>query len=304
MSQTKINGIGGRKAATTENLPAVKTDSFALTGVGDSTLNLPAEFAGEVDPTDFEGYETPRESLPIASIRQKELKDEKTGRTKQPAGGFKIYDPVAKAGEIEIADVDGDGGLLLTILADQTSRSMWQQGNFERPDCRSNDGITGVGTPSGNCAVCKYAQWNGTERPLCTQMSNLLVFDHALQTCYVLRLGRSGIRPYNTFKSLLKRQAKGVPVHALLVRVTTRYESEPAPYYTPTFQIEGQIGVELFRTLKALRQENTVRLSKTAEVDTADDEAHNAASRPVGNDPGGELPVGVTPVRDDEGLPF
>lgn len=304
MSQTKINGIGGRKAATTENLPAVKTESFALSGVGDSTLNLPAEFEGEIDKSDFEGYETARETLPIASIRQKELKDEKTGRTKQPAGGFKIYDPVAKAGEIEIADVDGDRGLSLTILADQTSRSMWEAGNFDRPNCRSNDGITGVGNPGGSCAVCSLAQWNGTERPLCTQMSNLLVFDHALQTCYVLRLGRSGIRPYNTFKSLLKRQAKLTPVHALKIRVTTRYESEPAPYYTPCFQIEGQVSLEMFRTLKGIRQENAVRLIKTAEVDAPDDEPHNGHARPAGNDPGGELPPGAARVVDDERLPF
>jgi len=304
MSQTKINGIGGRKAATTENLPAVKTDSFALTGVGDTTLNLPAEFAGEVDKTDFEGYETSRDILPIVSIRQKEVKDEKTGKVLIPAGNFRIHDSISKTNGVAIPDVDGESGLLVTVLARQTSRTFWAEGNFDQPNCKSIDGITGVGEPGGRCDVCNLAQWRGKSRPECGQSYNLLVYDHALQSCYVFRVGRSGLLIWDGLQSALTKRKSPVPIHSIKVRVTTQFNRLPAPFYTPVFHVEEGPDVDLFRSMKSLRVEHSTKLVRTVEVDTPDDEAHNAASRPVGNDPGGELPPGTKRVVSDEGLPF
>ena len=93
------------------------------------------------------------------------------------------------------------------------------------------------------------------------------------------------------------------PLHAFRIVVTTKYEKDPAPHYTPVFQIEGQPDIELFRELKQIRREYNDAMQRTVRVDT-DDEEHPVNDTPTSD----ELPPGAEPVeranKDGDELPF
>lgn len=297
--ETVIPGIGHKvKPGDDANLPALRSETFDLTVNGG--IQLDPALAAAIDNNDYTGFETPRESLPICSIRQKPLIDKSSGKTIENGGGFKVYDAVSKGADLHIADVDGEKGLLITVMLDQSTRTYWASMNDPKPACKSFDGLNGTGKPGGSCALCPLSQFHDDKRPECSSEMNLLVWDHHMGSSYVLRLGRSAIKPYNLFKTMVKRSGNGntIPLHALMVRVTTKYESDPAPHYTPTFEIEGQAPVDLFLKLKAMRQEMKSIMQATSRIDTHDDE-HPAATPTEYS----ELPEGVDPINN-EPTPF
>ena len=76
--------------------------------------------------------------------------------------------------------------------------------------------------------------------------------------------------------------------------------AEPAPHYVPHFTLLDVVGVDVFTNMKKFRHELTHNFTATVDVETSEDE-HQETARPETNDPGGELPPGVTPV--DQGEP-
>ena len=254
------------KREATNNLPAVQGGSFDL-AVGGMEFN--PELLAEVKAEDFGGYEPSRSSLPIVSIRQKEVKDER-GKTVTEAGGFRIYDPVTAPTGIAFSDQQK---LTLTFLIEHPTRTYWAEGNLGNPDCRAADGKSGVGKPGGDCTKCPMSQWNGSDRPACTFNAHVLSHDHASGMCYVVRFGRSGLKPWNNFKELVKRMAKGqIPVHALIIEMTTQFMTDPAPHYIPVLTPIGQVDLNQFRLFKKFRQEFVDVLKRTSVVDVADDD--------------------------------
>lgn len=291
-----------------ENLPAVVTTGFQLAATNQPSLTLSPEVLAMLDESDRQGYEETRDTLPIASIRQKPLVDDR-GKTTLDAGGFKMYDKVSKANSIQIADVAGDTGLTVTILLDKTSRSRWLKDDFTKPLCRSNDGVTGEGDPGGRCATCPMSKWTDGKRPECGENRDLLVWDWSINAFYMLRLGRSGLTPYNLFRALLDRGQGCVP-HAFKVRVVTVYKTEPLPHYVPVFEILAeQVPIDMFKQFKEMRRTMVDVFKKTSEVATADEEHLNGNGHSgfQTSDSGGDVPPGVTPVKesdDEEDLPF
>lgn len=288
-----------------KNLPAVTGgQTFNLIATSGAVPMNP-DLLKHVEKADFKGYTAARETLPIVSIRGKELKNEK-GKIVCEAGNFKIYDSVtADDGDMQIPDISGP--LMYSILADQPNRVYWPEGDFGKPHCKSLDGFVGVGAGSGDCATCPLGQFKAKgERPDCTSQISVLVYDHALQGCVVFRVGRGGLKSYTNFMAMLERTGRvdkhtAYPAYSFLVEVTSFYESEAeVPYFRPAFKVLGQIDTDLFMRLKNMRQEMNETLYRTVEVDTPDEE-HPAHDIPTG-DPGGEVPPTSKP--DDEDLPF
>lgn len=247
---------------------AIPTQSFNLSIGGDAFAVSP-ELMAEVGAEDFAGYDASRAALPIVSIRQKDLKDTK-GAMVAPAGGYRIYDPVTAASGITIPD---QTELTVTFLTEQGSRTLWKQGNMGDPDCKAPDGIFGIGDPGGECAKCPMSQWIDNKRPQCNSDANVLTYDHGSGVCYVVRFGRSGLKPWNFFKELVKRLASGqMPIHGMVVKMTTQYNAEPAPHYIPVITIVGQVGIEKFRLFKQFRVEWLDVLKRTASVEVAEHE--------------------------------
>lgn len=74
-------------------------------------------------------------------------------------------------GDSTIWQLDGElvpywDGVIVYHTGAGAPRSYWSQaykGGHTPPDCRSQDGVTGVGNPGGDCKSCPHAQW-GTKR--------------------------------------------------------------------------------------------------------------------------------------------
>lgn len=241
----------------------------------DELVSLPAELQAELDDSDKEGYEEAREALPIVSIRQKDKKDE-GGRTEVGAGGFKCYDAVFQ----NLNDVSGEKGLTVSVIMDQPSCIYWKEGQMDHPACRSRDGVTGQGDPGGNCATCPLAQWkqNG-DRPECATVMNLLCHDHESSIFYVLSIKRSGLKPYNNLKVLLKRS--GTPLHFTTITVKTDYRTEPAPHYVPVFLVTGTLDVTMTRKMKEFRQKLSAAFGKTIETAQPEDDENGNGHTPT-----------------------
>jgi hypothetical protein len=298
---------------TEEKALITQAASFDLTTPGDG-IEIDPEIAAEITDEDTKGYETPTDTLPIVSIRQKDLLDKNSGKVMAPAGGFKMYDSITDSDGGNILDVNAEVGLHLTVLSDQTSRVLWGKfGESDKPLCKAIDGQNGMGSPAGQCRYCPMSQWINGDRPQCTEQRNLLVYDHGMKGCYVLRLGRSALRPYNNFKTLLKRKSTDghtIPLHAVTMKLTAEYEAEPAPHYVPRFVVVDTLGIEIFKQMKSHRAELTHNFSSTVQIDTSDDEhlqtdnekvsAHEQHGGPVG-EPKGSGPVST---GTDEDLPF
>jgi hypothetical protein len=249
-----------------KNEVALVGESFALQA-GGSTLN--PELTEEINKDDMKGYESSQETLPIVSIQQKPAVDEQ-GRQIHEAGGFKIYDQISASNNQRIANIDGEKGLLITIMADQKSKVYWEKVGDEKPKCKSLDNITGLGDPGGPCDLCEFSQFT-TERPKCSQQINLLSWDHNLKTPYVLRLGRSALTPYKLFKGTIKREYKDqAPLFAFIVAITTQFQPKPEPHYIPIFSVVGQTPLDLFRKLRDIRSESVTRFDKTIDVEPDD----------------------------------
>lgn len=249
----------------------VANNTFAVVETANSLPRIDPELQKEISDADREGFETGTGFIPIVSIRQKDLKNEK-GRVIFPAGGFKMYDAISAGIGQQIADVDGQAGLTVTFLLDKTARVLFQAIGDEKPVCRSNDGKVGVGNPGGNCLECPLSQFVGGLAPKCKQLINALVYDHALKNCYIIRFVRSGLRPYGNFKESLRRA--GFPIHAAVVKLSTEYQSDKGEYYIPKFEIIDNLGgdkISIFREMKALRESLKDVFGKTVEMAVEDD---------------------------------
>ena len=267
---------------------------------------LPADIAATIDDADLEGYEEVGDALPYVTIRQKEESDDK-GKLLYRPGGFRFRDRLTN--DI-IHDADGDKGLIVSILADKKSRVWFEKLNDAQPKCKSFDGDLGQGDPGGDCVRCPLNQWIRGERPTCAEQINLLCMDHTLMIAYVLNLGRSGLRPYNDFKALLKRRKTKVgndyyrvPIHYYCFRITTQFVKDPSPHYVPVFTIVNDLDKPAIEMMKEYRAKMDRRFIRTVEtVQASDDDDPNRPIdtdfRDVGNN--SEVPPGVTRVETDD----
>lgn len=83
-------------------------------------------------------------------------------QVKVPAGGGMTWAVPHPDGEQDFRELTG------VILFAQNTRAYYSSGVGEGPagppDCASDDGITGVGTPGGTCATCPLAQFGSAVR--------------------------------------------------------------------------------------------------------------------------------------------
>lgn len=291
------------------SVPALATGykSFIIPVNNDALAQLPEEVVAEIPDDDNEFYESPRGGLPFVAIRQKDFKDEK-GNLVYPAGGFK-YQNV----DMEVPDADGVTGLAVSIIADQASRVYWRNLTDDRPSCKSIDGKVGAGDPGGKCEVCPLAQWGADGKaPECSAQMNLFCFDHSIGGTYVVSLGRSALKPYNTYKNILKRNkvrsARGlvsVPMAFVKTLISTEYRQEPAGHYVPAFRILESLNLEMVRMVKNIRDEYAEVFRKVAAELDIKHETENGATPPIDttfDDAFDDLPSRSN--KDDDELPY
>lgn len=106
-------------------------------------------------------------------------------RIKIPSGGGQFWEIPALEGTQSEKEFNA------IIVAWKKSRSYWEDkysGGGEKPDCRSTDGVYGIGHPGGECAKCHLAKWEDDNPPACVDQRVLFLLfeDSTLPVLFVL----------------------------------------------------------------------------------------------------------------------
>jgi hypothetical protein len=281
----------------------IKAGTFSI---AESAMIDPAdaELLEELDDEDRAELQRKPKTLPIISFRGKDKKNE-DGDVIFKEGDYKWYHRLIK----DIPDVNGAKGLLITfiLVAPQKSRVYFRE---NLPVCRSRDGITGVGSPGGECRKCPLSKWqNIEERNVipCDEHTHVLTYDWTAQDFYITQWKRTAAYRFNDFLEL--REIEGKPFYWVKVHATQEYNKDAAfPYWQPKFDVVDVLPKEEREKVKEMRRQHRETFMQDVEAEdvekaSRDENGHGTGGQSESN----ELPPDVTPVnpKAQEGdLPF
>jgi hypothetical protein len=186
-----------------------------------------AGFAGMKDTHDVQQLGTPM-------LRWKLM-----GTSAGKREGGKFYNSLEEdVAYSEVPAVFIDGKNSRSYYAGSYDPKAMKSGPAAQPDCKSNDGIVGIGTPGGNCEKCPLSRWgkDGTP-PACALSYDRLMFDFHTNQLGIMSFAKSKIKALQEFEKTRKaRNGGAVPMWAY--KVIIRSERKDA-YWVPKIEIEG-----------------------------------------------------------------
>lgn len=141
---------------------------------------------------------------------------------KVPAQGITTWTVPTLEGEAETKVLEG------IVIFQRSVRSYWAQsldesGGGSPPDCSSQDGLVGRGSPGGECADCPLAQF-GTDAKgrgqACKQNRLLFLLTPESVLPMVVKVPPSSIKPIKSF--LLRLSGRGVPFYGAVLSLALR----------------------------------------------------------------------------------
>jgi len=151
----------------------------------------------------------------------------------------------------------------LVVLAEKTSRQLFppkfKEDDKAPPACKSDDGLHATGDPNAFkdlesmpnqagdlwlCDTCPLQNFTEKEAPRCSEIAVLLCVDVEFQTPIVVRLKRTGLKPWFEFRTSLDKTRK-VSNRATMQYVIKCSASEDAfgstKYYRPAFEVAKEL---------------------------------------------------------------
>lgn len=142
-------------------------------------------------------------------------------RVKLPAGGGTAFEiPSAESDESEMAK-DITGVIVYNHPAYAYYHDKYTGGN-NPPDCGSFDGVTGIGTPGGNCANCPYNKFGSGEgqSKLCKNKRMLYILREGELFPITLSLPTGSL---NSFTNYVKSQlSRGRKLNQVVTKITLK----------------------------------------------------------------------------------
>lgn len=142
-------------------------------------------------------------------------------RVKIPAGGGTAFEiPSADGDEPEMAR-ELSGVVVYNHPSYAMYRSKYTGGN-NPPDCGSFDGVTGIGTPGGKCALCPYNKFGSGEGQgkLCKNKRMIYILREGEMFPLVLSLPTGSLKSFTNYvKSQLTRGRK---LSKVVTRITLK----------------------------------------------------------------------------------
>lgn len=177
-------------------------------------------------------------------------------RIKIPSAGSTLWEVATLEGLDERKELNG------IIIHWKTSRGYWSKsfeetGGQEAPECYSEDGITGIGMPGGDCYSCPFAQFGSAKNG---------IGQACKQSRLLFMVGENDVLP----KMVAAAPASIKPMKKYFMRLT----SEMIPYYAVVTQLtlekaKSQQGITYSRVvpkmLKMLDGEQLARIKSYAE---------------------------------------
>jgi len=118
------------------------------------------------------------QDLIAATVGDDGLDDSIIPLIKIPSGGLNVWMVPGSKGLEAVQEITG------VVIHWQRVRSYWDKGFGEGekgapPECASDDGIVGTGTPGGDCKDCPLSAWPDDDSPrrgkACTEMINVFI---------------------------------------------------------------------------------------------------------------------------------
>lgn len=177
---------------------------------------------------------------------------------KVPSGqGAPMWMVPTPDGDTAVKSLDG------VVIAQRTVRAYWSSGIEESgggspPDCSSQDGITGVGDPGGDCATCPFAQF-GSDRSGRGQAckANLLLFTMTEDSVIplVVKVPPSSIQPVRKF--MLRLAGFRTPMWGAVVSLTLQKAKNAAgiDYFQIAPSLASRLSEQDAATMRRVKDE-------------------------------------------------
>lgn len=174
-------------------------------------------------------------------------------RVSLPAGGATFWQVETVEGRESLAELTG------IIIWRHTARRFWPErdSNSEPPQCHSDDGQLGIGSPGGNCYTCSHNQWDsagdGSKAKACTERRVLYLIRPSDVLPTVVDLSPSSIRGFE--KYLVQLSSKGIPYFGAITAIGLAAEkSRHGNYSFATFRLVQRLSPGETEQMRSLSQ--------------------------------------------------
>ena len=162
-------------------------------------------------------------------------------RVSVPAGGGIAWTVPTLDGEESVQEIVG------VCVGIQNCRAYWAgdfAGGGDPPDCVSEDNVTGVGDPGGNCKLCPMSQFGSDSRgkgQACKQIKRLFVMRPNSMLPLVVNLPPTSIKTATRYQ--LRLANTGLKYQHAVTRITLAKtkNSEGIAYSTAVFALAGRL---------------------------------------------------------------
>lgn len=181
----------------------------------------------------------------IQNLGGESLRISDLDRAKIPSGGGKSFIVSTDGKEDDAKEIVG------TIVGVKNFRVYWQKsfeeaGGGNPPDCSSDNCITGIGTPGGDCTKCALGKFSETSdgkkvRPSCAEKRMLFIKTDDSIFPMILMVPPSALRIFRQYMVGLSK--KGKIITNIRTKITLKSEKNPAgiAYSVPVFENAGPV---------------------------------------------------------------
>lgn len=200
-------------------------------------------------------------ALQMNALELKEILQENLGgehisafeldRVKVPSGGGTTWEVPTLEGVEDAKAIEG------VVIYFKNQNAYWKEkydGQNNPPDCVSNDGMVGIGTPGGDCAVCPLNAFGSEGKgKACKNMRTLFILREGDVLPLVLTLPPTSLK--DARKYFLRLASKGIPYYGVITEITLDKDKNEngITYSKAKLSLKGRLDPDTVKKLKAFQ---------------------------------------------------
>lgn len=172
-------------------------------------------------------------------------------RVKVPSGGGTTWEVPTLEGVEDAKAIEG------VVIYFKNQNAYWKEkydGQNNPPDCVSNDGMVGIGTPGGDCAVCPLNAFGSEGKgKACKNMRTLFILREGDVLPLVLTLPPTSLK--DARKYFLRLASKGIPYYGVITEITLDKDKNEngITYSKAKLSLKGRLDPDTVKKLKAFQ---------------------------------------------------
>jgi hypothetical protein len=172
-------------------------------------------------------------------------------RVKVPSGGGTTWEVPTLEGVEDAKAIEG------VVIYFKNQNAYWKEkydGQNNPPNCVSNDGMVGIGTPGGDCAVCPLNAFGSEGKgKACKNMRTLFVLREGDVLPLVLTLPPTSLK--DAKKYFLRLASKGIPYYGVITEITLDKDKNEngITYSKAKLSLKGRLDPDTVKKLKAFQ---------------------------------------------------